>query len=141
MSKLFSIAMLCLLSHAATAQTIYKCVENGAVAYHDRPCGKSAVVLDVPAATAAPEMAGRRARQRALLQEFNDARAAQAAQAAREQARLLRAGDSQRRRCDQLRLQGKWAVEDIARAAKEDIERARIKARRQAEVLAAQCPA
>ncbi|SFC78881.1 DUF4124 domain-containing protein [Massilia yuzhufengensis] len=134
-------AILCLLCHAATAGTIYKCVDAGTVSYHDRPCGAAAVALAVPVAAPAPEVVERLARQRALLQEIEDERARCDQQAAREQQRAERAALVQRRHCDKLRLQRKWLDEDSARAGKDEAERARLKARRQAEVLAMECPA
>jgi hypothetical protein len=141
MLKQVSVVILCLLSHTAAAGTIYKCKEGGKLSYNDQPCGKSAVVLAVPVAASAPEVVERLARQRALLQEIEDERAKREELAAREADRAQRAASILRRRCDKLRLQRKWADEDIARAGKDEAERARLKARRQAEVLAMECPA
>ncbi|VXB68764.1 DUF4124 domain-containing protein [Massilia sp. 9I] len=141
------LATLCLASQAATAQTIYKCTEGGKVSYHDQPCGKSAVVLKVQAAPPAPEVLERLARERAMLQEIEDARAQHQEQEEREGTRaerLRRAAAAGQRRCDKLRLQRKWLEEDSARAGRDGgdgSERARTKARRQAEMLAVECPA
>lgn len=142
MRKQLSMAILCLASGAASAGTIYKCREGGSISYHDRPCGQEAVVLKVQAAPAqAPEALARLARDRARLQEIEEARAAREQQAARERVRAQRAAAAMRRRCDKLRLQHRWAMEDAQRAGREEAERARIKARRQAEALAVECPA
>lgn len=145
MHKGVSIAVLCLASHAAMAGTIYKCVEDGTASYHDRPCGADAVALRVQAAAApAPDALERLARERAMLQQIEDARAARAQQQARERARVQRAALAERRRCDKLRLQHRWADEDLRRAGRAGLEtaqQARIKARRQAEALAVECPA
>ena len=142
MRKQVSMAVLCLLSGMASGATIYKCTEGGKVSYHDRPCGSTAVVLAAPGAPAdAAEAVERLARERALLQGIEQERAAQAQAQAREAARAQRAALLERRRCDKLRLQRKWADEDIARAGREEAERARIKARRQGEALAVECPA
>jgi hypothetical protein len=142
MLKQVSVAIVCLASQAAAAGTIYKCSEGGRVSYHDRPCGQSAVAMKVQAAPApAPEALERLARERAMLQEIEEARLAREEQEARDNIRAQRAAATQRRRCDKLRLQRKWADEDSARAGRDEGERARIKARRQAEVLAVECPA
>lgn len=142
MRKQFSTAILCLASSAAAAGTIYKCSEGGKLSYHDRPCGPGAQVLRVQAAPApAPEAVQRLARERAQLQEIEEARTAREQQAAREAVRAQRAAAAVRRRCDKLRLQHKWASEDARRAGRDDAERARTQARRQAEALAVECPA
>ncbi len=142
MRKHISMAILCLASSAASAGTIYKCKEGGRISYHDRPCGSGAVALKVQAAQEpAPDALARLARERALLQEIEEARAAREEQAAREGVRAQRAAAAARRRCDKLRLQHKWAIEDARRAGRDDAERAGTKARRQAEALAVECPA
>ncbi|RZA33706.1 MAG: DUF4124 domain-containing protein [Lysobacteraceae bacterium] len=139
-----SIAVLCLASQPAMAGTIYKCVEGGTIAYHDRPCAANAVALRVQGAPApAPEALERLARERAALRQIEDARASQekhAQQQAREGARVQRAALAQQRRCDKLRLQRKWADEDMRRAGRDEAQQASIKARRQAEALAVECP-
>lgn len=146
MRKHVSMAILCLASGAATAAaaagTIYKCKDGGTTSYHDQPCGQGAVALKVQATPApAPEALQRLARERALLQEIEDARMLREEQAARDGARAQRAAAALKRRCDKLRLQHKWAIEDSRRAGREDAERARTKAQRQAEALAVECPA
>ncbi|MEX5744835.1 DUF4124 domain-containing protein [Massilia sp. X63] len=148
-------AVLCLAglaglaNHPAAAGTIYKCSEGGKPSYHDRPCGPGATALPAPTQAAAPEALERLARERALLQEIEDARADQArreAGQARANERAQRAAAAQRRRCERLRLQHKWLDEDSAHAGREvgagddRAARARTRARRQAEVLAVECP-
>lgn len=139
-------AALCAAAQAAAADTIYKCNEGGRISYGDRPCS-NALVLKVQTPAPAPEALERLARERALLQEIEDGKRAREEQEAREGARadrLRQAAASQRRRCDKLRLQQKWLEEERARTqrdADESSERARLKARRQAEVLAVECPA
>lgn len=142
MRKHVSMAILCLASGTAAAGTIYKCQEGGRTSYHDQPCGHTAVALKVQTTPApAPEALARLARERALLQEIEDARMQREEQAAREAVRTQRAAAAAKRRCDKLRLQHKWADEDVRRAGRDEAERARIKARRQAEALAVECPA
>src|SRR5690606_407902 len=124
-----------------SAGTVYKCSEGGKPSYSDRPCGQGAVVLKVQAPSpAAPEALERLARERAMLQEIEDARAVREEQAARARARAQREAAALRRRCDKLQLQRKWAEEDARRAGRDEAERARTKARRQAEAMAVECP-
>ena len=137
-----AVTVLALLAGPASGATIYKCTDAGKVSYNDRPCGSTAVVLAAPGAPAdAAEATERLARERALLQGIEKERAVRDEQEAREAARVQRAAAVERRRCDKLRLQRKWADEDIARAGRDEAERARLKAKRQGEALAVECPA
>jgi len=52
-----------------------------------------------------------------------------------------RAAATRRQRCDKLRLQAKWAEEDVRRAQPQAQEAARLKARRAADRIAVECPA
>ena len=140
------IVLACALSQGASAGTIYKCVEGGRVSYSDRPCSGAASVVTVPDA-APPDQAlqERRERSRAILAQREKTRSADAATEQRQRERAQRAAETERRRCDKLRLQRRWAAEDLARQ-RSDVresarEAARIKARRQAETLALECPA
>ncbi len=145
MRKLLPLAIACLLSPLATAGTIYKCVENGKTSYADKPCGKNPVALDLRVAPAAPEEAAERlARSKAFLAGVESERAEEQqrdAQLARVAARARRDAAQQQRRCDKLRLQAKWRDEDSRRAQGDAAEQARIKARREAEAVAVECPA
>ncbi|QOY92361.1 DUF4124 domain-containing protein [Massilia sp. UMI-21] len=157
MLKQISVILLCLAGlgplacRSAAAQTVYKCTEDGKISYHDRPCGPHAIPLAVQPRDVAPaEAVARLERERALLQEIEDARTDQDrrdARQARENERAQRAAAARQRRCDKLRLQQKWLDEDAARAGRgggdagDGGARARTKARRQAEVLAVECPA
>ena len=141
-SNTLFLAIACLLGGTAAAETVYKCNDGGKISYADRPCGKSAVALHLRVAPAAPaEAAERLAREKAFLKEVEGERAAEEERAARAAARAQRELAVQRKRCDKLRLQTKWADEDIRRASRDEAEKARTKARRQAEALAVECPA
>ena len=145
MRTLITSFVACLLAPAAMGGTVYKCVENGKTSYADQPCGKNTVALDLRVAPAAPgEAAERLARSKAYLAGVEAERAQEderAARAARSAQRAQRASEAERKRCEKLRLQGKWAEEDSRRASRAESERERIKARRQAEALAVECPA
>lgn len=141
MCRHLSFLTLFLLSHAAMAGTIYKCLENGKPSYSDRPCGKATVALKVEGPDSPdPAMLARLERERALVQQIEGDRAEREEQQARAAARAERAASTQKRRCDKLRLQSRWAAEDTARAGRDELDKARLKARRQAEAMALECP-
>jgi hypothetical protein len=140
------------MSQAALAQAVYKCTIAGTVEYRDQPCpGGGGETLRVPAASMAPvaspdtarrEREREREREAALQAEkLRLAREVQTERLARAEARERRSADTQRRKCAKLRLHAKWANEDRAHLGGAKAEAARIKARRDAEVLAVECPA
>jgi hypothetical protein len=134
--------MLCALAQPVAAQTIYKCTVGGKVSYGEQPCadGKTSTLAMPPAPDPAPAAALLK-QEKARLAAFQKERKALEAREDREMQRAARAAASTRQKCDRLRLQSKWADEDAARAGKSTVAAARLKARRQAEALAVQCPA
>jgi hypothetical protein len=142
MFRLIPVLATCVLCHTAAAQTIFKCSVDGKPAYGDRPCATGPTVeLAVPAAPAAAPVHEQAQRERATLLQMEKLRLAKELATEREQARRQRAFATQRQRCNRMRLQAKWAHEDAARSSGARVEAARIKARRQAEALAVECPA
>jgi hypothetical protein len=136
---------MCALAGPAAAQTVYKCTVDGKVSYGERPCadGKT-TALDVPPAPSGAEAAEAPERDKAHLAALQKERAsvdAVDARDERERQRAARTAATLRQKCDRLRLQQKWAQEDAARAGKAAAAAARLKAKRQAEALAVQCPA
>ena len=135
--------VLCVLASAATAQTVYKCSLGGKVSYSEQPCADGkATALAVPPAPAdtggaAQDLARAKARLAALQKE----RGANEAREERDAQRAARAAAAQREKCERLRLTARWALEDLAGAGREATKAARVKAKRQAEALAVQCPA
>jgi hypothetical protein len=133
---------LCALVQAAGAQTIYKCTTNGKVSYGEQPCAAgNSTQLAVPPAPSGEQAAAALERDKARLAALQKERAAVNTREERDRERSARAAAATRQKCDRLRLQLKWAEEDAARAGKEAATAARLKARRQAEALAVQCPA
>jgi hypothetical protein len=139
------------LSQAASGQAVYKCTVDGKIEYGDRPCA-GGVLLRVPAPGATPAEAGAALRsERETLLALDKLRLAHEQQAQRErelalreerhQARDRKAADAQRLKCDKLRLRQKWSDEDRAHLAGPAAEAARLRARRQAEAMAVECPA
>ena len=132
-------------SASASAQPIYKCAVNGTLWYGDRPCtsGVASELAVAPAPPPDPETMARLARQQALAQQLIARDAARAfhdeMEAAREQQRARRAASAQKLKCDRLRLRQQWAQEDV-RAAGDKSGKAQVKARRQREAMALECP-
>jgi hypothetical protein len=150
MLRVIPVLAVCAMSQTALAQAVYKCTIAGTVEYRDQPCpGGVGTTLRVPVASAAPVASidtARRERERereAALQaeKLRLAREVQTERLARAEARERRSADTQRRKCAKLRLHAKWANEDRAHLGGAKAEAARLKARRDAEVLAVECPA
>ncbi|MEN3276736.1 MAG: hypothetical protein V7631_2526 [Massilia sp.] len=125
------------------AGTVYKCVTDGKVSYGEHPCARGATTtLAVPATpTDAAVATARLARDKARLAQLEKRRNAQAVLNERERARTARSAATLRQKCERLRLKSRWADEDLQRAGREAKNAARLKAQRQAEVLAVECPA
>ena len=134
-------ASCCALCRLATAGAVYKCHEGTHVSYADRPCpGAGAPLALPPAPQPDPVQAARLAAARAALASIEQTRAAQAERNAHEFDRAGRAALALRKRGNKLRLQARWAGEDLAKSTDEAKAIARIKARRMSETLAAECP-
>ncbi len=134
--------MVCALAQGAAAQTIYKCTSGGKVSYGEQPCadGKASALAVPPAPDSAAAVASLE-RGKARLAALQQERGVAQAREAREGERAARAAAVTRQKCERLRLQHKWAQEDAARADKATVASARLKAKRQAEAMAVQCPA
>ena len=145
--RLFLILAASLFATAAHAQTVYKCSEGGTTSYSDRPCaGGSSKPLPPPPAGISPADTmgpqGGDARTLLALEKARIAREKAAEQEAKAAARQSKLALARRQKCDKLRLRRKWAEEDLARTVHgPKHEAARLKARRQAEALAVECPA
>jgi hypothetical protein len=141
MTKFFILLACAVLATSTSAQTVYKCTTNGKVSYGERPCadGKS-TMLAAPAAgdTAAAQPALER--DKTALKTIDKAHAAEDERASRERTRAARAADIRRQKCERLRLKRQWAEEDATRAAGQARDTAQLKAKRQGEALAVECP-
>jgi hypothetical protein len=152
MFRFIVLVAACALAEPALAQGVFKCMIEGKIEYRDRPCpGTDGVQLKVLAAPAAMASVDTAKRDREAQLELEKLRATQELRAerqraslerlARAEARDQRAADAQRKRCEKLRLKQKWASEDRARLSGHSAGTADIRARRQAEELAVECPA
>jgi len=134
-------AACCAMCRLAMAGTVYKCHDGAHVSYADRPCpGAGAPLALPPAPQPDPVQAARLTAARAALASIDGTRAARAARDAQEFERAGRAALALRKRCDKLRLQARWAGEDLAKSSDDAKAIARVKARRMAETLAVECP-
>ena len=148
--RILFLFIACVLCQAASSATIYKCRDGGQVSYNDRPCSGAGAALTVPDAPPPdPATQERLERQRATVLQLEKARLTETAREEREFERARRTSLAERKRCDRLRLQRQWADEDLARqrlagndpAKAAAGEAARLKAKRQADTLALECPA
>ncbi|MGZ8290030.1 MAG: DUF4124 domain-containing protein [Telluria sp.] len=144
MRRLILAAAICAMCAPAVAQTVYKCTSAGKVTYTEQPCasGARSATLAVPDAPPPdPDLQERLARQKALVDSLEKERsAAQAKQARTTRPVAARtAASPQQQRCDKLRLQLKWAEEDLRKTAGPATEALRLKVGRQAEALAVEC--
>jgi hypothetical protein len=138
------LCVLALVAGAAQAGALYKCTANGKVSYADQPCtdGHSRSLAIDPAPDASAARAAL-ARDQARLADLQRARAsgdAQAERAARAAQRAARADAGVQRQCARLALRQQWAEQDAARAPRASAQHARLKAQRQAQLLAVDCP-
>ena len=139
-------SLLLLASFAVTAQAqaqVYKCSVDGKITYTQAPCEHgSGTVLQVPGApVVARESAGELERMRRASAQLQKERVARDTAQERTDARTDRAAATRKQRCDRLRLQAKWAEDDVRRAQPQVQEAARLKARRAADRAALECPA
>lgn len=147
MNRIFFILAASLFATAGQAQSVYKCSEAGKTSYSDRPCtGGSAKPLPPPPAGISPADTmgpqGGDARTLLALEKARIAREKAQEKEERAQAKQTRTLHARRQKCDRLRLRQKWAEEDLARTVHgPKHEAARLKARRQAEAVAVECPA
>ncbi|MET0983446.1 MAG: DUF4124 domain-containing protein [Telluria sp.] len=143
MGRIMVVMAACMLAGGAAAQPIYKCTAGGKVSYGEHPCAHgTATALTVPPAPAdAAAAAARLERDKARLAELQNGRAARALAEERDAGRAAKAAAAQRQKCDRLRLKQRWLDDDLAQAGREATGAARLKAKRQAEALAVECPA
>jgi hypothetical protein len=134
---------LCGAAATAGAQTVYKCTADGKVTYTETPCQSgTSTVLAAPAAPAqSPEAAAAElARQQRLSKQLEQDRHRAEAKDARDMDRVARAADARQAKCNKLKLNKKWADDDLKGAPVGRVEAAQRKARHAAEQLKLGCP-
>ncbi|MES2150555.1 MAG: DUF4124 domain-containing protein [Pseudomonadota bacterium] len=148
MASLIQFVVLSALCASAAAQTqrIVKCTVEGKVTYTSEPCVNGSAVVLPAQAPAAPEAQQSAAtvreleRQKALLHKLEEERHAREAKDQKADEQAARTSAAHKQHCEKLRLQKKWADEDLAKASNAALEALRSKARHQAELLASECP-
>jgi len=138
-----ALAACALLTHVcAAAETIHKCTVDGKLSYGDRPCtaGVASTLAVTPAPAPDPDTAARLARQRVLAMHLSARDVANEQRAEQERERAQRSKAGRQIKCDRLRLRHGWTEDDLRRAGAKATEATRIKARRQAQSLALECP-
>lgn len=141
--KLLMVVVLWAAAMAAHAQSVYKCTVDGKVSYSDTPCpaGARTATLEPPAAPKADPAATRDLkRQRKEAATLEKDRRKREAQEERESVRAAQAAAVQRKKCDKLKLNKRWADEDARRATGQASEAARLRAHRAGEAMALECP-
>ena len=147
MGRIMAMIAAGIFASGAAAQPVFKCSVGGKVSYADHPCANgTATELAVPPAPAdAPGAAAQLERDKARLAELEKRRSERQALEERERERAARAAAGARQKCERLRLKARWAGEDLAQGrsttGREAASAARLKAKRQAEALAVECPA
>jgi len=147
MNRIFFILAAGLFATAGQAQSVYKCSDGGRTSYSDRPCagGASKPLPPPPVGISPADTMGPQGGDARTLLELEKARIAREKTQEKEEralAKQAKTAQARRQKCDKLRLRRKWAEEDLARTVHgPKHEAARLKARRQAEALAVECPA
>jgi len=129
----------------ASAQSVYKCTQDGKTTYADRPCAHGKAVELPPPAGIRPEgaetVATRDARTLLELEKLRMAWEKEQERAARADAHLERAAARHHQQCERLRLRHRWATEDAARLAGRARVAAQRRVQRAREAMAVECPA
>ncbi|SFU61804.1 DUF4124 domain-containing protein [Pseudoduganella namucuonensis] len=135
-------AMLLACAAGAGAQTVYKCTVDGKIAYGERPCqdGTTALIAVPHAPAADPAAAADLKRMRKEARELEKERRQRDAADERELARAGREAAARNKRCGKLKLEKKWADDEVRGALVQNLDRAKTRARQAGDRLALECP-
>ena len=124
---------------AASAQTAYKCVQNGQTSYSETPCAAGQLqIIEVPPSPPAVDK-GAATRQQRVASQLESVRKQREAREDQARARGAQQAEVLEKRCAQLRLEQKWAAQDAVGAGDKNRDAAQLKARRAGERLAVEC--
>ncbi len=142
MSRLISLLLLCSLCSFASAQKLYKCRVDGTLVYSGAPCkGVTSTPVDVPDAPKPdPAVAAELKRQEIALAKLEKERLVREGQEKRFAESDARLAATRRDRCEKLRLQKKYADDEVTAAIGLETIALKEKAMRVAEYVAAECP-
>ena len=126
-------------SSCASAQTVYKCVQDGQTSYSETPCAAGQLqIIDVPPSPPAVDK-GAATRQQRVASQLESVRKQREAREDQARARGAQQAEVHEKRCAQLRLEQKWAAQDAVGAGDRTREAAQLKVRRAGEKLAIEC--
>ncbi len=142
MLRLIPLLLLLALPCGASAQKLYKCRVDGKLIYSGAPCkGVPSTAVDVPDAPKPdPAVAQELKRQEAALAKLEKERKVREAQERRFTDSDERLAAGRRDRCEKLRLQKKYADDEVTAAVGLETQALKEKAMRVAEYVAAECP-
>jgi hypothetical protein len=142
MLRLIPLLLLLALPCGASAQKLYKCRVDGKLIYSGAPCkGVPSTAVDVPDAPKPdPAVAQELKRQEVALAKLEKERKVREAQDKRFTDSDERLAAGRRDRCEKLRLQKKYADDEVAAAVGLETQALKEKAMRVAEYVAAECP-
>ena len=123
----------------ASAQTAYKCVQNGQTSYSETPCTAGQLqIIEVPPPPPVVDK-GAATRQQRVASQLESVRKQREAREDAARARGAQQAEVLEKRCAQLRLEQKWAAQDAVGAGDKTREAAQLKVRRAGEKLAIEC--
>jgi hypothetical protein len=130
---------MALLAGAASAQDVYKCVQDGQTSYSATPCtGGQLQILEIPSPAPAVDK-GAATRQERVASQMEAARKKRESLEDQARERATRQLEARDRHCAQLRLEQRWAAQDAVGAGDRNRDAAQLKARRAGERLAVEC--
>lgn len=131
--------LMALLAASASAQDVYKCVQDGQTSYSATPCtGGQLQILEIPSPPPAIDK-GAATRQERVASQMAAARKQQEQREDQARERGARQREAHDKHCAQLRLEQKWAAQDAVGAGDKTRDAAQLKARRAGERLAVEC--
>lgn len=141
MSRLISLLLLCSLCGGASAQKLYKCRVAGTLVYAGAPCkGVTSTPVEVPDAPRPdPAVAAELKREEIALAKLQKERLVREKQDQRFAESDARLAAGRRDRCEKLRLQKKFADDEVTAAVGIETQALKEKAMRVAEYVTAEC--
>jgi hypothetical protein len=128
-----------LLAGSASAQDVYKCVQDGRTSYSATPCaGGQLQILELPSPPPAVDK-GAATRQERVASQMEAARKQREKLEDQARERAAKQKEMHEKHCAQLRLEQKWAAQDAVGAGDKTRDAAQLKARRAGERLAVEC--
>ncbi|MGK5040107.1 DUF4124 domain-containing protein [Janthinobacterium sp. GB1R12] len=134
-----SLLLMALLAGSASAQDVYKCVQDGRTSYSATPCaGGQLQILELPSPPPAVDK-GAATRQERVASQMEAARKQREKLEDQARERAAKQKEMRDKHCAQLRLEQKWTAQDAVGAGDKNRDAAQLKARRAGERLAVEC--